>query len=172
MKNLTKLNHKILINHNEAAIISDKRKKDGEKIVFTNGCFDILHKGHIEYLAQAADLGDVLIIAVNTDRSVKAQNKGDERPINTEDDRLELLAALFFVDYVLLFDEDTPKNLIEQIKPDVLVKGGDYDPKETDPQSKKYIVGRDTVLKNKGKVNVIKLVDGYSTSAIVNLLKA
>ena len=164
MKKLNQLNHKILINHNEAAIISKEKRKDGQTIVFTNGCFDILHRGHIEYLAKAADLGDVLIVAVNTDKSVKAQNKGDNRPINNESDRLELLAALFFVDYVLLFDEATPKQLIEQIQPNVLVKGGDYDPNETDPKSKQYIVGRDTVLDNKGKVKVIDLVRGYSTT--------
>jgi len=171
MKNQNKLNHKILINYNEATIISSQKQKEGQSIVFTNGCFDILHKGHIEYLAKAADLGDILIVAVNTDQSVKAQNKGEERPINSENDRLELLAALFFVDYVLLFNEETPQQLIEQIEPNVLVKGGDYDPNETDRNAKTYIVGRDTVLANQGRVKIINLVQGYSTTGIVSKLR-
>lgn len=171
MKNLTALKHKILLDYNEAEIVSNSKQTEGKKIVFTNGCFDILHKGHVEYLAQAADLGNILIVAVNTDISVKAQNKGIERPINKETERLELLAALFFVDYVLLFNEDTPLELIKLLQPNVLVKGADYNPKETDPTSKKYIVGREEVLKNNGKVQVIDLVSGFSTTNIVNKLK-
>ena len=172
MKHLKTLNHKILINYNEATIISEEKQKAGKTIVFTNGCFDILHRGHVNYLAQAADLGDILIVAVNTDQSVKKQNKGDERPINEEAARLELLAALFFVDYVLLFNEDTPQQLIENIQPNVLVKGGDYDPNESDPNSKQYIVGREVVRAKNGHVKTINLVDGYSTTGIVNKLKA
>ncbi|MFK8039152.1 MAG: adenylyltransferase/cytidyltransferase family protein [Crocinitomicaceae bacterium] len=172
MKNLTTLNHKILLDYNEAEIVCHSKQLEGKTIVFTNGCFDILHKGHVEYLAQAADLGDVLIIAVNTDASVKMQNKGKERPINKESDRLALLAALFFVDYVLLFNEDTPLELIKKLKPNVLAKGADYNPDETDTKSKKYIVGREDVLKNNGKVKVIDLVSGFSTTNIVNKLKS
>ena len=172
MKNLKKLNHKILINANEAKIVAQDKQSNGKKVVFTNGCFDILHKGHVEYLAKAADLGDILIVAVNTDRSVKALEKGDNRPVNNEADRMELLAALFFVDYVLLFDEDTPLQLIEQVKPNVLVKGGDYNPDETNPDAKTYIVGRESVLKRNGKVKVINLVEGYSTTNIVEQIKS
>ncbi|MDX1348849.1 MAG: D-glycero-beta-D-manno-heptose 1-phosphate adenylyltransferase [Putridiphycobacter sp.] len=171
MKTLTQLKHKILLNESEAAFIVSERQKEGKKVVFTNGCFDILHKGHVEYLAQAADCGDVLMVAVNTDASVKAQNKGEERPINKELDRLELLAALFFVDYVVLFNDDTPQNLIEQVTPNVLVKGADYNPNQLDKNAKDYIVGRDIVIKNGGEVKAISLLEGYSTTSIVNKLK-
>ena len=171
MKTFTQLKHKILLNHSEAAIVAQERQKNGKKVVFTNGCFDILHKGHVEYLAKAADCGDVLIVAVNTDFSVREQNKGVERPINKEQDRLELLAALFFVDFVILFGEKTPLDLIKLVQPDVLVKGADYDPKEVDDQHKKYIVGRDVVLARGGEVKVVELVQGYSTTSIVNKLK-
>jgi len=138
--------------------------------VFTNGCFDILHRGHIEYLSKASDCGDILIVAVNTDESVKAQGKGEERPINKEADRLELLAALFFVDYVVLFNNDTPIGLVKQIKPSVLIKGADYDPNQTDNSHKQYIVGREIVLRNGGEVRVIDLVQGYSTTRIIKKL--
>ena len=171
MKTLTKLHHKILMNAEETNLIVSERKKEGKSIVFTNGCFDILHRGHVEYLAKAADLGDVLIVAVNIDDSVRAQGKGEERPINKQADRMEMLAALFFVDYVLLFNDDTPLDVIQTIIPNVLVKGGDYDPNETELGSKKHIVGREFVLKNKGSVKVIELVAGYSTTNIVNKLK-
>jgi len=141
------------------------------KIVFTNGCFDILHKGHITYLAKAAGLGDRLVVALNTDRSVKQLGKGDERPINNEDARLTVLASLGFIDLVILFDEETPLVIIEALMPDVLVKGSDYDVLETNSSSKKYIVGSDIMKKNKGTVEVISLVDGFSTTSIVNKLK-
>lgn len=172
MKRLTQLKSKILIDENEAALIVAKCQKQGQRVVFTNGCFDILHKGHIEYLAQAADCGDILLVAVNTDRSVKAQNKGEERPINKEEDRLSLLAALFFVDYVVLFSHDTPIELIQKVQPDVLAKGADYDPDQTDPNHKQYIVGREIVLEKGGEVKVIDLVTGYSTTNIVSKLKS
>jgi len=171
MKSLAQLKHKILLNSGEAAMMAANRQKEGKKVVFTNGCFDILHKGHVQYLANAADCGDVLIVAVNTDASVRKLNKGKDRPINKESDRLEILAALFFVDYVLLFNEDTPVNLIEQVRPDVLAKGADYDPKQTDPKHKQYIVGREIVLQYGGEVKAIDLVAGYSTTGIVNKLK-
>lgn len=144
----------------------------GEKVVFTNGCFDILHEGHVTYLAKAADLGSKLIIAINTDASVKRQGKGEERPINPESSRALILASLEFVDGVVFFDEDTPVSLIELLKPSVLVKGADYDAAEVDPASKKYIVGRDVILANGGEVKTVALVEGFSTTNIVKKLKA
>ena len=147
-------------------------KQAGEKVVFTNGCFDILHEGHVTYLAKAADFGSKLIIAVNTDASVKRQGKGEERPINPESSRALILASLEFVDGVVIFDEDTPVFLIELLRPSVLVKGADYDANETDPSSKKYIVGRDVMLANGGEVKTVALVEGFSTTNIVKKLKA
>ncbi|MDR0803438.1 adenylyltransferase/cytidyltransferase family protein [Fluviicola sp.] len=117
-------------------------KNKGEKVVFTNGCFDILHEGHVTYLSKAADLGSRLVVALNTDASVRRQGKGPERPVNPENSRAFLIAALGFVDGVVLFDEDTPLHVIERLIPSVLVKGADYDADETNPTDKKYIVGR------------------------------
>lgn len=147
-------------------------KQSGEKVVFTNGCFDILHEGHVTYLAKAADFGSKLIIAINTDASVKRQGKGEERPINPESSRALILAALEFVDGVVFFDEDTPVSVIELLKPDVLVKGADYDANEPNPANKKYIVGRETILANGGEVKTVALVEGFSTTNIVKKLKA
>ena len=147
-------------------------KNSGEKVVFTNGCFDILHEGHVTYLAKAADFGSKLIIAINTDASVKRQGKGEERPINPESSRALILASLGFVDGVVFFDEDTPVSLIESLKPDVLVKGADYDADEEDPSGKKYIVGRETILANGGEVKTVALVEGFSTTNIVKKLKS
>jgi D-glycero-beta-D-manno-heptose 1-phosphate adenylyltransferase len=129
------------------------------KIVFTNGCFDILHRGHIEYLSQARDRGDILIIGLNSDASVK-RIKGEGRPVQDETSRAQVLASLRFVEAVVLFDEDTPYELIKIIQPDVLVKGGDYE--------ESTIVGADIVKANGGEVVVIPLVEGYSTSKILN----
>lgn len=131
-----------------------------KKIVFTNGCFDILHKGHIEYLSKAKDLGDVLIIGLNSDASVK-RIKGDNRPVQDETSRLHVLASLRFVEAVTLFEEDTPFELISFLKPDILVKGGDY--------TEETIVGADVVKANGGEVVVIPLTPGYSTSRILSL---
>lgn len=128
-----------------------------KKIVFTNGCFDILHLGHIDYLAKAADEGDVLIIGMNTDDST-TRLKGPERPINSQEQRAMVLASLHFVDAVILFDEPTPLRLIEMIQPDVLVKGGDYQIKD--------IVGNELVTAKNGSVKTIDFLPGYSTSAI------
>jgi rfaE bifunctional protein nucleotidyltransferase chain/domain len=128
-------------------------------IVFTNGCFDIIHRGHIEYLAQAASLGNRLVIGLNTDSSVAAL-KGPNRPVTDEQSRAEVLAAFGFVDAVILFSEDTPLNLITAIKPDFLVKGGDYTPDT--------IVGADVVRSNGGSVQVISFVTGFSSSSIIN----
>jgi rfaE bifunctional protein nucleotidyltransferase chain/domain len=135
-----------------------EHKKYGQKIVFTNGCFDILHKGHVDYLAKAADKGDILVVAVNSDHSVKRLGKSASRPIQDEQARAYLIAALESVAYVVVFDEETPQVLIDNILPDVLVKGSDYLPKS--------IVGYDTVIANGGKVETIDFLPGYSTTAI------
>lgn len=129
-----------------------------QKIVFTNGCFDIIHLGHIQYLAQARELGDLLVVGLNTDLSVK-RLKGESRPVNPEFARAIVLAALQFVDFVILFDEDTPLNLIHTISPDFLVKGGDY--------SIDQIVGADFVIKKGGKVITLPFVEGFSSSNII-----
>ena len=132
-------------------------RAEGKKIVFTNGCFDLLHLGHIDYLAKAADLGDILIVGLNTDNSVKTL-KGKDRPINDERSRTILLAALSFVDAVILFDERTPYNLIKSVEPDILVKGSDYKTEE--------IAGHEVVQAKGGKVITIDLLPGYSTTLI------
>ncbi|HKC66663.1 MAG TPA: D-glycero-beta-D-manno-heptose 1-phosphate adenylyltransferase [Bacteroidia bacterium] len=134
------------------------------KIVFTNGCFDILHQGHIDYLCKAKDLGNRLILGLNTDASVKRQNKSPERPINNEQSRALLLAALVIVDTVVLFDEDTPYNLIKAIQPDVLVKGADWKVED--------IVGSDIVKARGGEVATIELTQGFSTTALINKINA
>lgn len=132
-----------------------------ERVVFTNGCFDILHRGHVTYLAKAAGLGTKLIIGLNTDASVR-RLKGDSRPVNGERDRALLLASLLFVDAVVFFDTDTPLELICRVQPDVLVKGGDYQPEE--------IVGHDVVKAKGGEVITIPFVDGYSTTSLLRQL--
>lgn len=142
-----------------------------KKIVFTNGCFDILHRGHVEYLTKARDLGNVLVLGLNTDASVKRQNKSPERPINNEETRALIIAALECVDYVVLFDEETPLELIKLVQPDVLVKGSDYDANETDAKNKKYIVGSDLVRARKGQIVTIDLTEGFSTSGLIQKLK-
>lgn len=134
----------------------------GKKIVFTNGCFDILHAGHVRYLRQAATLGDMLIVGLNSDASVK-KLKGEGRPINTAADRAELLSALEFVDYIVVFDEETPYELIRRVQPDVLVKGGDYAPED--------VVGRDIVEARGGKLVLIDLVEGRSTTGIIHRIR-
>lgn len=134
----------------------------GEKIVFTNGCFDLIHLGHIEILARSSDFGDKLIIGVNSDLSIK-KLKGENRPIIEESSRIKQLSALEFVDAVVLFDEDTPLKLIETIKPDVITKGGDY--------TAKNIVGNEVVSQKNGEVIIIPLTQGYSTTSILNKIK-
>ncbi|MDR2834962.1 MAG: D-glycero-beta-D-manno-heptose 1-phosphate adenylyltransferase [Bacteroidales bacterium] len=133
-------------------------KQNSEKIVFTNGCFDILHLGHISYLAQARNLGDKLIIGLNSDVSVK-RLKGENRPINDEFARAMILASLVFVDTIIFFEEDTPELLIKKITPNILVKGGDY--------KVENIAGATHVMKNGGKVEIIPFVAGYSTTKII-----
>ena len=141
------------------------------KIVFTNGVFDLVHPGHADYLSSASDCGDRLIVGLNSDNSVKSLNKGDDRPINPEKDRAALLAALHSVDAVVIFDDHTPQQLIEQIAPDVLVKGGDYNADETDPHSKKFIVGSKSVRKKGGEVVVIPFLTGYSSTNVIEKIR-
>lgn len=133
------------------------RMKD-YKIVFTNGCFDLLHHGHIDYLSKASDLGDVLVIGVNSDSSVKKLNKGANRPIQNENDRVLILSAFQFIEALIIFDEDTPYELIKAVQPDVLVKGGDWKENE--------IVGADIVKAKGGFVITIPFVESYSTTNI------
>lgn len=147
-------------------------KKDGKKIVFTNGVFDILHVGHVTYLQQAKSLGDVLIVGLNDDDSVRKLNKGPERPINDEQSRKKVLEALRAVDGVVIFKQETPLELIQHIQPDVLVKGGDYDPHQTDPSHKQYMVGSKEVRSWGGSVQVIDFIPGFSTTSVVNKLRA
>ncbi len=149
----------------------DKWRAEGKKIVFTNGVFDILHLGHVRYLEEAKALGDCLIVGINDDASVKRLNKGPERPIHDENARADVIAALRCVDATIIFTEDTPAQLIEFIQPDTLVKGGDYDALETDPASKRYIVGSFETKSRGGNVVCIPIVAGYSTTNAVNKIK-
>ncbi|WP_158826384.1 D-glycero-beta-D-manno-heptose 1-phosphate adenylyltransferase [Mucilaginibacter lacusdianchii] len=137
-------------------------KQQGQKVVFTNGCFDLIHIGHLTYMAKAAELGDKLIIGLNADTSVK-RLKGEGRPVNNQESRAMLLASLFFVDAVVLFEEDTPFNLISTLLPDVLVKGADY--------QIEHIVGAKEVIQNGGEVKTITFVEGHSSSAIIKKIK-
>lgn len=168
MSNLDLVKNKIITNID--ALLSEW-KTQNQTIVFTNGCFDILHRGHIEYLAQTSDFANKLIVAVNADSSVKKLNKGDSRPIQDENSRALIIAALNFVDAVVIFSDDTPYDLISKIKPNVLVKGGDYDANCSDKSDKTYIVGSDIVKSIGGKVEVIQFVEGYSTSKIEEKIK-
>jgi rfaE bifunctional protein nucleotidyltransferase chain/domain len=146
-------------------------KHTGLTVTFTNGCFDILHKGHVTYLTQAADLGNRLIVGLNTDASVKRQGKSTDRPINDEEARAVVLAGLGSVDLVILFDENTPLELIKILQPDIVAKGSDYDAQERDTTSKKYIVGADIMDAKGGKVEAIPLVEGFSTTEIIGKIK-
>lgn len=134
----------------------------GEKVVFTNGVFDLLHIGHITYLAKAAELGDKLIIGLNADSSVK-RIKGENRPVNDQNSRAALLAALFFVDAIVVFEEDTPLNLISTLLPDILVKGADYEIEN--------IVGAKEVMANGGEVKTINFIEGYSSTSIIERIR-
>lgn len=147
---------------NELKLLVESIKNQNKKIVFTNGRFDILHLGHIEYLKKAKELGDFLIVAINSDKSPYFKTKPN-RPINDEKQRSIIIASLMFVDAVILFDDETPYNLIESIKPDVLVKGNDY--------KIENISGYDVVINNGGVVLTIDLLSGYSSTNIINKIK-
>lgn len=155
------MKEKIFIYNNIPQLISNWKAND-EKVVFTNGCFDIIHLGHIDYLSKAAELGTKLIIGVNTDNSV-SRLKGPHRPLQDEISRLTILASMEFVSAVVLFDQDTPLDLIQMCKPDVLVKGADYQIHE--------IVGAEFVLSYGGAVERLKYLEGYSTTQIENKIK-
>ena len=161
MSNLKDINRKIY-NLDILTTQVEQWKKSGNKIVFTNGCFDIIHKGHIEVLANTADLGNKLIIGLNSDQSIQ-KIKGEGRPIIDEQSRAILLSALSFVDAIILFSEETPLKLISSLLPDVLAKGGDYEIKN--------IVGNKIVQQNGGKVKLVPLVDGYSSTSIIKKIK-
>jgi len=152
-----------VISREDAARWVREMQARGLKVVFTNGCFDLLHPGHVAYLEEARALGDALVVAVNTDASVGRLEKGAGRPVNPEADRARVLAALAAVDRVVLFDEDTPLELLTVLQPDVLVKGGDYRLEE--------IVGREVVLARGGGVRVIPFIPGYSTTALLERLQ-
>ena len=160
-KKLNKLKAKIFKIKDLSQIIK-QWKLNGDKIVFTNGCFDLIHLGHLEILARSADLGDKLIVGINSDMSIK-KIKGNSRPIIEEDSRAKQLAAIEFIDAVILFNEDTPYNLINILKPDVLTKGGDY--------KKNDIVGNQLINKEQIEVVIIPLTQGYSTTSILEKIK-
>jgi len=145
-------------------------KNASEKIVFTNGVFDIQHPGHVSYLQSASELGDKLVIGLNSDQSVKSLNKGVNRPINNEDSRAIMLAALESTSMIVLFSESTPLDLIKELMPNVLVKGGDYEV-NVEEDNPKYIVGSKEVISNGGKVKCIDFLPGYSTTSIINKIK-
>jgi len=153
---------------NKIKVISDAKKKvaewkaKGEKVVFTNGCFDILHLGHVDYLEKSRNLGDRLVVGLNTDSSV-SRYKGPDRPVQDENSRARVISSLQFVDMVVLFDQDTPQELISTLVPDVLVKGSDY--------LAENIVGADVVKKAGGEVKTIDFVQGYSTSKVIEKIK-
>ncbi len=147
-----------VVSFNHISDIIKREKSFNKKIVFTNGCFDILHRGHVTYLKHAKTLGDILVLGLNSDDSVR-RLKGNERPVNNEQDRAVVLEALECIDYIVIFEEDTPLNLIKNVMPDILVKGGDY--KAEDVVGKEYA----------GRVEIIDFVEGYSTTSTINKLK-
>jgi D-beta-D-heptose 7-phosphate kinase/D-beta-D-heptose 1-phosphate adenosyltransferase len=151
-----------IVSRDELVELTGREKRNGRTVVFTNGCFDLLHPGHVRCLAEARALGDLLVVAVNSDRSVRG-NKGPERPLVGEHDRAEVIAALASVDYVTIFDEPTPLELIARILPGVLVKGADWAPDQ--------VVGREEVEAAGGRVLSIPLAPGYSTTRIVQRIR-
>lgn len=161
MKELDKIQNKIISFDNIQKQVL-KWREENKKIVFTNGCFDIIHRGHVDYLSKAKDLGDILIIGLNTDQSVR-NIKGNTRPIQDEQSRAIILASMQFVDAIVFFSEPTPYTLIKEIQPDILVKGADY--------KKEDIVGYDIVNQRGGKVETIEFIEGYSTSNIERKIK-
>jgi D-beta-D-heptose 7-phosphate kinase/D-beta-D-heptose 1-phosphate adenosyltransferase len=151
-----------IVARDEVGAFAERLRGAGQKVVFTNGVFDLLHPGHVRYLRQARLLGDALIVGVNSDRSVRS-NKGDDRPINGEAERAEVLAALGVVDAVVVFDDETPRELIAAVQPDVLVKGADW------PED--GIVGRDIVEARGGVVVRVPVEPGHSTSSIIEKIR-
>lgn len=147
----------------DLAEVVARLKEAGKKVVFTNGCFDLLHPGHVRYLETARSLGDILIVALNSDESVR-RIKGEGKPFVGESERAEMLGALSAVDFVVTFSEDTPQAIIEELMPDVLVKGGDW--------SKDQIVGRKTVERNGGQVIATNFEEGFSTTGIINRIRS
>jgi D-beta-D-heptose 7-phosphate kinase/D-beta-D-heptose 1-phosphate adenosyltransferase len=147
----------------EAVALVGRARAEGKTVVFTNGVFDILHPGHTRYLRDARALGDVLIVAVNSDRSARALGKAADRPVNTEAERAEVLAALASVDAVVVFDEETPHEIISLIQPDILVKGADW--------GEDAIVGREVVEARGGRVVRVPLADGYSTTRLIQRVR-
>lgn len=152
----------LLVKQEDLQDLLAKLRAEGKTVVTTNGCFDILHVGHVRYLKKAKSFGDILIIALNSDKSVK-RIKGDDRPINNEDDRAEILNSLYFVDYVVLFDEDSPMELLGRIKPDVHTKGADYTV-ETLPEAS-------IIMENGGRIEFISFVEGKSTTSIIEKMR-
>ena len=153
---------KIIADYQQASDIVKQWQQQGMDVVFTNGCFDLIHKGHILYLEEASQQGDKLIVAINADKSV-SKLKGKHRPIKDEDNRSLIMGAFSFVDLVVIFNEETPMELIQMITPDVLVKGGDWKPDQ--------IVGSEHVINHGGQVLSLQFVDGYSTTALENKIK-
>lgn len=153
-----------ILSRDEAVRLVERERAGGRRIVFTNGVFDLLHPGHVRYLAEARAQGDVLIVGVNSDASVRRLEKGPNRPLNPEQERAEVLAALAAVDAVVIFDEVTPHEIVSALQPDVLVKGADW--------AANAIVGRDVVESRGGTVVRIPLAEGYSTSAIIARLRS
>ena len=153
-----------VINREEAARWVREMQDRGLRVVFTNGCFDLLHPGHVGYLEEARSLGEALIVAVNTDASVRRLGKGPERPVNPEGDRARVVAALQAVDRVVLFDEDTPLEILTALQPDILVKGGDYRLDE--------VVGRELIEARGGQVRVLPFRSGYATSRLLERLRS
>lgn len=156
--------HTKITTRQELASRLDERRRQGHRIVFTNGCFDLMHIGHTRYLQAARDLGDALVVGVNSDESVRTLNKGADRPIVPDAQRAEILAALACVDYVVIFSEPDPGALIATLQPDILVKGGDW--------SAERIVGRETVEARGGRVQTIPLVPGVSTTTLVQRIRS
>jgi len=151
-----------IVSQDELILLTAREKRNGRRVVFTNGCFDLLHPGHVRCLAEARSLGDLLVVAVNSDRSVRG-NKGPERPLVPQNDRAEVLAALSSVDYVTIFDEPTPRDLIVRLLPSVLVKGADWGPND--------VVGREEVEAAGGRVVSIPLAPGYSTTNLLQKIR-
>lgn len=153
---------KTICSREEIKSIREKLKQENKKVVFTNGCFDLIHSGHVDYLVKAKEMGDVLILALNTDESIR-RIKGDKRPILKQDERAFIVSNLKPVDYVTFFNEDTPANIIDELIPDILVKGADW--------AIDKIIGRETVESNGGEVKTIRFVNDQSTSNIIKIIK-